>query len=156
MEYIPRDDSESAGEIVLGKAERLMAGMNSAFVDIGRKRSGFLPLTEGSRSFEGNTIRSGDSVIVQIKKEEFGEKGAYLTRDISLPGRYALLMPMNRHIGISSRVQDPETRERLRKTGEDIAQGEFGLILRAAAAEARAEEVEAEVSALMEERWNGS
>ena len=151
MEYIPRDDSESAGEIVLGKAERLMAGMNSAFVDIGRKRSGFLPLTEGSRSFEGNTIRSGDSVIVQIKKEEFGEKGAYLTRDISLPGRYALLMPMNRHIGISSRVQDPETRERLRKTGEDIAQGEFGLIMRAAAAEARAEEVEAEVSALMEE-----
>ena len=52
MEYIPRDDSESAGEIVLGKAERLMAGMNSAFVDIGRKRSGFLPLQEAKSSLK--------------------------------------------------------------------------------------------------------
>ena len=89
-------------------------------------------------------------MILQVKKEEIGKKGAFLTRDVTLAGSLAILMPMNRYVGVSSRVQDPETRERLKKTGEEIAGGRFGLVLRNAAEEADAEAVGQEAESLFE------
>ena len=61
VEYIPNDPSDQCGDNLLGKTDRLMPGMNCAFVDIGRKKSGFLPLDENSASFTGGKIRSGES-----------------------------------------------------------------------------------------------
>ena len=86
-EYIPEEREDKCGVILLGKIERMMPGMNCAFVNIGRKKDGFLPLDENSNSFSGITVKSGDMVILQIRKEETGGKGAFLTRDISLPGK---------------------------------------------------------------------
>lgn len=133
VEYIPVMSEEQNGAILLGRTDRLMPGMNCAFVDIGRKRSGFLPLDENSSSFTGERIRSGETMILQIKKEEIGEKGAFLTRDVTLAGSLVILMPLNRYVGVSSRIRGPEVRENLKKTGEKIADGRFGLVMRNAA-----------------------
>ena len=99
VEYISLEENREAGQSgdqVLGRAERMMPGLGCAFVDIGRRRSGFLPLQEDSRSFRGGPVKSGEKFIVQIRKEETGEKGAFLTRDVTLPGTLVILMPMNR------------------------------------------------------------
>lgn len=150
-EYIQEDASQQYGDIVGGRVERLMPGIGCAFVNIGRKKDGFLPLDEMSRSFEGEKLKSGVFIPVQIRKEETGNKGAFLTRDLTLAGRTVLLMPLNRHIGISSRITDEEERKRLRETGEEIADGETGLVLRTAAQEAGTEEIAEEVRSLAEE-----
>ena len=136
VEYIPAAAGDETGQILRGKIERMMPGLEAAFVDIGRKKAGFLPLKENSRSFTGGAIRSGDRVWVQIRKEETGEKGAYLSRDLTIAGSRILLMPMNRHIGVSARITDEETRQRLAETGRRLADGQCGIVMREAAAEA--------------------
>ncbi len=130
VEYIPEDPADQCGDILLGKSDRVMPGMNCMFVDIGRKKSGFLPMDENSESFTGGKMHSGDRILLQVKKEETGSKGAYLTRDITLPGSTVILMPMNRYIGVSNRISDEVIREKLRKTGLEIADGRFGLVMR--------------------------
>lgn len=147
-EYIPVDSSDQYGVILLGKTDRLMPGIQSAFVDIGRKKDGFLPLDENSGSFTGKSVKSGEWYILQIKKEETGNKGAYLTRDVTIPGKYIILMPMNRYIGVSSKISDEMVRGKMRRYGENIAAGQYGLILRNAAAEANEDEIREEASEL--------
>ncbi len=137
VEYIPaRPGSDSSGRILRGKIQRMMPGLNAAFVDIGRSKDGFLPLKENSESFSEPVPRSGDTVLVQIRKEETGNKGAYLTRDISLPGSFLIMMPKNRHIGVSARITDPRLRDRMMETGKNLAGGRFGLVMREASADA--------------------
>jgi len=132
VEYIPYTRQE-AGAVFLGKVERMMPGLDCAFVDIGRKKAGFLPLKENSKTFSGGLLRSGDLIPVQIRKEETGEKGAFLSRDISLAGTFVILMPFNRFTGVSKRIESPEARKRMKKTGEDIAGNRFGIVVREAA-----------------------
>jgi len=151
VEYFPAEQADECGNILLGRVDRMMPGMKCAFVDIGRKRNGFLPLDEESATFTGKPVHSGDKMIMQIKKEETGEKGVFLTRDISLPGRFVILMPMNRYIGVSGRVRNEETRRALKNIGEEIANGKYGLILRNAASETDEEEIRAEAGRLFGE-----
>ena len=80
-------------------------------------------------------------MLVQVKKAPTGEKGAFLTRDITLAGEYVILMPMNRYVGVSARVTDPEERRALQEAGREIAQGRFGLVMRQAAAQAQEGEI---------------
>ena len=148
VEYIPAESDDRSGSVLLGRIDRLMPGMNCAFVDIGRKKNGFLPLDEGSGSFTGGAVRSGETLILQVKKEETGEKGAFLTRDITLPGITVILMPMNRYIGVSSRVTDEAERARLKHLGAAIAGGQFGLVMRNAATEADEDTIRAETNRL--------
>ena len=129
-EFLPGDSGEQAGDILIGRVERMMPGIGGAFVDIGRKKSGFLPLRENSGSFQGKSFASGDRVIVQIRREEHGSKGAFLSRDLALVGENVILMPMNRHIGVSRRIAVPETRAHLAETGRSIAGARFGLVIR--------------------------
>ena len=133
MEYISGDDFGQSGVILAGKVERMMKSLNCAFVDIGRKKNGFLPLQETGGSFTGGAVHSGETLLLQVKKEETGDKGAFLTRDITLPGRLVIIMPMNRYIGVSGRVTDESVRERLKLAGKQIAGGRFGLVMRSAA-----------------------
>ena len=151
VEYIKTDREDRNGCILLGRAERMMPGLQCAFVDIGRKKNAFLPLDENSGSFSGAPVRSGQTLIVQIKKEESGEKGALLTRDIAIPGSYVIVMPMNRYIGVSNRIKDDEVRKRLKKTGASIAEGRYGIVLRNAAADADEETIRKEAEKLYEE-----
>ena len=151
MEYLSDINSGQSGSVLLGKTDRLMPGMNCAFVDIGRKRSAFLPLNEESGSFAGGQVRSGETMILQVKKEETGLKGAYLTRDITLPGTYVILMPMNRYIGVSGRIRDEAVRIRLKEAGKRIADGRFGMVMRNAATEAGEAEIREEAERLFAE-----
>ena len=150
-EYLKRDPKQQYGNILGGTVERMMPGIGCAFVDIGRKTSGFLPLQENSQSFEGESLKSGMRIPVQIRKEETGKKGAFLTRDLTLAGRTVLLMPMNRYIGVSNRITDGDERERTRTIGKEIAGGETGLVLRTAAQHAAPEEIAEEVRQLTAE-----
>ena len=152
VEYLPEQAEQLAGRILLGRVDRIMASLRCAFVDIGRRRSGFLPLEEDSHSFLGSPVRSGDLVLVQIKKEEIGEKGAFLTRDLTLPGKYLILMPLNRHVGVSGRIQEEADRFRMLETGRRLSGGAFGLVMRASSTDADEEELREELDSLRD-RW---
>lgn len=152
VEYLDLREESQYGDIVLAKADRMMRGMECAFVNIGRKKDGFLPLKENSRSFTDGEIHSGDLIAVQIKREETGDKGAFLTRDLTIPGKMIILMPKNRYIGVSGRIQDEKTRERLRETGKRIAGGDWGLVMRAASEKAPENEIRLEFAELLN-RW---
>ena len=147
-EFIPTDPKEQSGDILLGKIDRMMPGMNCAFADIGRKKDGFLPLDEGSHTFQGEKVRSGETMILQIRKEEKGEKGAFLTRDITLAGSLVILMPMNRYIGVSSRIEAEQERVWLQKIGSETAGGRFGLVMRRSATVSSEAEIADETESL--------
>ena len=153
-EYLEKGDISHCGDIVFGTVERMMPGIGSAFVNIGRKRSGFLPLHENSLTFRNETLKSGMKIAVQIRKEEKDEKGAFLSRDLALAGKNVLLMPMNRYIGVSARISDDSERQRLQNTGKKISDGKFGLVMRSASSEADLNEIAAETESL-EKEWRG-
>ena len=150
-EYLRKEKDTQCGDILLGTVERIMPGTGSAFVDIGRKRSGFLPLSENSSSFTGDKLSSGMKIVIQIRKEEIKEKGAFLTRDLTIPGKNILLMPLNRHIGVSARIKDDEKREKMLSTGKEIAGGSFGLVMRSSSLEAEKTDISEEVDSLKKE-----
>ena len=150
VEYIDLNDESKSGDIILAKIDRMMPGIDCAFADIGRKRDGFLPLHENSQSFTGGPFRSGDRIAVQIRCEESGGKGAVLSRDLTIPGRYIILMPLNRYTGVSSRIADERERERLRSIGMEIAEGRFGVVMRASARHAEENAIRAEAETLSE------
>lgn len=124
------------GSIFLGRVERVLPDVRAAFVKIGLKLNGFLPLQEAPSYHHTSgsaSLMSGQEILVQAKKAPKGGKGAFLTRDIALAGQYLLLMPCNRFIGVSKRVENAEDRERARRLGERLADGRFGVIMRHAA-----------------------
>jgi len=134
-----------AGNIYLGKITSVEPSLDAAFVNFGSERHGFLPLKEISREYFANTekksdrpnikdlIKEGQSVMVQVEKEERGNKGAALTTFISLAGSYLVLMPNNpRAGGISRRVEGDE-RDDLRETLNNLPLPEgMGVIVRTA------------------------
>ncbi len=153
VEYMRTDEEQQCGDILLGKAERIMPSLECVFVDIGRKKPGFLPMKERSLTFAGEPVRSGSIIAVQIKKEETGSKGAYLTRDLTLAGKNIILMPMNRYIGVSGRITDEGEKEKLRSLGREIAEGKTGIVMRNASAAADPRDIWEEACELGN-RWN--
>lgn len=151
VEYLPADEDASAEAIYLGRVERVMPGMKAAFVNIGQERAGFLPLEE-RRAKELPKLQTGMSVLVQVRKEAHGEKGAFLSRDISLCGEYVLFSPMNRMAAVSSRITKEKHRKALKELARDISGDEFGLIMRTAAKNAEEAVIRAEVEELRA-RW---
>ena len=154
-EYLPEADlSQGLTEsIYKGRVERVVPGMQAAFVQLGLERNGFLPLAENSKTVVWPGLQSGQDVLVQVKREPVGQKGAFLTRDVTLAGQYVLLMPMNRYIGVSARVTEEEERQALHALGQEIAQEQFGLVMRQAAAQAQEEDIRQEAEALRL-RWS--
>ena len=152
MEFIPSETENISGSILTGRVGRLMPGMNCAFIEIGRKKNGFLPLDEESGSFTGAPVRSGETLLLQVRKEETGEKGAFLTRDVTMAGSLVIVMPMNRYIGVSGRIKEEAVRDQLKQTGTKIAGGRFGLVMRNAAEGADENEIRAEAETLFV-RW---
>lgn len=149
VEYLREDaDAGGAETIYMGRVERVINGMKAAFVDIGQEKNGYLPLEERSKSLPQIKVQSGDRVLVQVKKAPQGEKGAFLTRDITLCGQNVILMPLNRYIGVSSRVEEEDARKTLQTIGKEIADGQFGLVMRAAAVNAPENNIREEVASL--------
>lgn len=150
------------GNIYKGVITRIEPGLEACFVNYGEDRHGFLPFKEVARSFfkEGVDVRSariqdalreGQELIVQVEKEERGNKGAALTTFISLAGRYLVLMPNNPRGGGVSRRVEGEDRQELRDTMEqlDLPQG-MSIIARTAGIGRNVEELQWDLSYLMQ------
>ena len=157
LEYYQENAEEASvvGSVILGRVERVLPDVKAAFVKIGLKLNGFLPLREAEsyhKTCGNESLMSGQEVLVQIKKAPKGGKGAFLTRDIVFPGQYVLLMPCNRFVGLSKRIECPEDRQRAKRLGETIADDRFGVIVRHAALFASEQDVREEAEALWQ-RW---
>jgi ribonuclease G len=146
--YIERPVSQRvAGSIYKGRVENVLPGMQAAFVDIGLERNAFLyvddalPLGEeeddavddGRRPTIKDLLHEKQEVVVQVAKEPIGSKGARVTRQATLPGRYLVMMPMVDYVGVSRRISDDAERERLRGLANDLRPQGTGLIVRTAA-----------------------
>ena len=146
--YVTRQGATSmVGNVYLGRVQNVLPGMEAAFVDIGRGRNGVLYAGEVNyrpEDLEGpaprieNVLKPGQAVMVQITKDPMGGKGARLTAQISLPGRYLVLAPDQELSGISRRLGDNE-RKRLKTILRKVQPAGHGVIVRTAA-EGAAEE----------------
>lgn len=160
LEYDRRAHTGSGlvGTVMLGRVERVLPDVKAAFVNIGRKLNGFLPIRE-SESYHAlngkSPLVTGSDVIVQVKKDEKGGKGAFLSRDIALPGQYLLLLPMSRFVGVSKRIEDPVQHAVAKALGKAVAQDRFGVIIRHAALFARRADVHREAEE-MYESWHSA
>lgn len=160
LEYYEQEAQSLVGAVFVGRVERVLPDVKAAFVKLGLPLNGFLPLRE-SESFHRTCgdapLMSGQEIIVQVRKDPKGGKGAFLTRDVSLPGQYVLLMPRNRFVGMSKRIQGEADRAGAKALGQAIAQDRFGVIVRHAALFASRAEVLEEAEALWAnwQKWEG-
>jgi len=155
--YIERRGARSiVGNIYKGRVDNVLPGLEAAFVDIGLDKNGFLHVDEivlpgvevprrgrGGRSIT-DLLKPGQEVVVQVVKDPLKTKGARLTMELTIAGRYLVFAPNGEGIGVSRRLDDPE-RERLRKQvkGLDLRGG--GVIVRTAAAGAKRSDFEREL-----------
>ncbi|MCX7356011.1 MAG: Rne/Rng family ribonuclease [Alphaproteobacteria bacterium] len=138
------------GNVYLGRIERVLPGLDAAFVDIGLARSGFLARIEG---LDGARLAEGARVLVQATKDGAGEKGAALTMRIALPGRHLVYAPLEHGITLSRRIVDADERKRVGALVAAVAAPEGAYIVRtgaAAAGEADLRDEAAHLSALWE------
>ncbi len=149
------------GNVYLGRVQNVLPSMEAAFVDIGRGRNAVLYAGEvdwDAAGLEGKARRieqalsSGDSVLVQVTKEPVGHKGARLTTQISLPGRFLVYVPGGRATGISRKLPDTE-RKRLKDVLKRIVPDEAGVIIRTASEGTSEEELARDVRRL-QAQWD--
>jgi ribonuclease G len=160
--YLERPGRRSiAGNVYKGTVDNVLPGMEASFVDIGLEKNGFLyvdeivvPELEGRK--HGRRIQElverGQEVLVQAVKDPMGTKGARLTTEISLPGRFLVFVPFGDGIGVSRRLEDDE-RERLKAICKELELPEGGLIVRTAAEGASKQELEGDL-ALLQKLWS--
>ncbi|TMK69562.1 MAG: ribonuclease E [Actinobacteria bacterium] len=149
--YLERPERRSiAGNIYLGTVDNVLPGMEAAFIEIGLEKNGFLyvdeivtPELEGKRHGRKiqDLISRGQTIMVQAVKDPMKTKGARLTTEISLPGRFLVLVPNGEGQGVSRRLDDDE-RQRLKDILKKIAPKDAGVIVRTAAEGASAEDIE--------------
>ncbi len=146
------------GNIYKGTVENVLPGMQAAFVSIGEERNAFLYVDDipqpedgsgkGSRHPIQRLLHVGEAIMVQVMKESFGSKGARLTANITLPGRYLVFMPGLSYVGVSRRIKSQEERDRLKTIVEEIKPSHAGVIIRTAAEGAEAENLENDIQFL--------
>lgn len=144
---VDRNEGIAAEQIYLARADRMLPGMAACFVRLTPRENGFLPFSECRER-----PKSGDRVLVQVKKPPVGEKLAYVTEDIALAGRYAILAPFSPLRTVSKRVTDEETRNRLLAMAKRLAPEGMGLILRHESAGAEEHDIAAEIDSLLQ-KW---
>jgi ribonuclease E len=158
--YVTRAGARSmVGNVYLGRVQNVLPGMEAAFIDVGKGRNAVLYAGEVNYSpedLEGaaprieHVLKSGNSVLVQVTKDPIGGKGARLTAQISMPGRYLVLVPNSDITGISRRLPDEE-RKRLKQILRTIRPEGHGVIIRTAAEDADENALAADLARLLEE-----
>src|SRR5690606_27792833 len=145
-----------AGNVCLGRVQNVLPGMEAAFVDVGRGRNAVLYAGEvnwDAAGLEGKprrielALKPGDTVMVQVTKDPIGHKGARVTSQISLAGRFLVYVPGGGVTGISRKLPDTE-RSRLKKLLREVIPPDAGVIVRTAAEGASEEELRADVERL--------
>ena len=160
----PQDDAmQIIGNIYRGRVKNVLPGMEAAFVDIGTPKNAVLywgdvsydrddiERTPGADRIE-HLLRPGQTMVCQVTKNPIGLKGARLTQEVSLPGRFVVLVPNSETYGISRRLDDNE-RRRLRRILDEVRPEGHGLIVRTAAAGASAEDLARDVAQLVA-KWS--
>lgn len=159
--YLERPEADRiVGNIYRGRVENVLPGMQAAFVDIGTGKNAFLyiddclsPGEEGKNKPAINqVVTQGQEIVVQVSKEPFGTKGARVTTQVSLPGRYGVFMPEVDYIGVSRRIQQESERTRLRNIAAEALQPGEGAIIRTLAEGASQKELTADL-AFLRARW---
>jgi ribonuclease E len=160
----PADDvSQIHGNIYLGKVQNVLPGMEAAFVDIGTPKNAVLyrgdvqydaeDIVEKSANLRiEQMLKARQLMICQVTKNPIGAKGARLTQEVSLPGRFVVLIPNSKTYGISKRLPD-DVRKRLRNILDRVKPAEHGLIVRTAAENATEHELRADMIRLLDQ-WN--
>ncbi len=160
---VAREDSQ-VGRVYKGRVENVFAGMNAAFVDIGLERNGFLCADDASSHLQDldsppaamtrrritDIAKKGQDALVQIVKEVIGTKGARLSTNISLPGRYFVVLPTIPacHVGVSRKITGNEERERLYALAREIVAEKCAVIVRTAAEGCERHELESDWQSL--------
>jgi ribonuclease G len=167
--YIEREE-KVIGSIFKGKVQNVLPGMGAAFVDIGLGRNAFLyvddinkqplnigdvEITHGHSGFTINEkVKKGDDILVQIVKEPRGLKGARISTNISLPGRYLILMPTGKYSGVSRKIESADERNRLKGVMKRIRPDGMATVVRTAAAGVSDGELIADLGVLIR-MWHG-
>jgi ribonuclease E len=156
----PADDIfQIHGNVYIGKVENVLPGMEAAFIDIGTPKNAVLYRGDvqfdpadveekGSQPRIEDVLKEKQLIVCQVTKNPIGHKGARLTQEVSLPGRFVVLVPNSKTFGISKRLPDPE-RKRLRQVLDKAKPKEHGIIVRTAAEDVTGEEIERDVSRLL-------
>jgi ribonuclease G len=167
--YIEREE-KVIGSIFKGKVQNVLPGMGAAFVDIGLGRNAFLyvddinkqplnigdvEITHGHSGFTINEkVKKGDDILVQIVKEPRGLKGARISTNISLPGRYLILMPTGKYSGVSRKIESADERNRLKGVMKRIRPDGMATVVRTAASGVSDGELIADLGVLIR-MWHG-
>ena len=159
----PQDDATQIdGNIYLGRVQNVLPGMEAAFIDIGTPKNAVLYRgdvrydpddVEGGGKKDARIeqmLRAGQSILCQVTKNPIGTKGARLTQEVSLPGRFVVLIPNSDTYGISKRLSDDE-RKRLRRILDEVKPAQHGVIVRTAAEGTTAEELRRDVLRLLKQ-----
>lgn len=151
------EDRSIVGNIYLGRVHNVLPGMEAAFIDIGHQKNAVLYAgevvldeeVEGDRPRIETVLQSGQEILAQVTKDPMRAKGARLTTEISVPGRYLVLVPEADSLGISRRLSDEE-RRRLKDLATGVRPEGYGLIVRTAAEGAEESELARDVKRLLE------
>ena len=157
----PHDDaSQIHGNIYLGRVQNVLPGMEAAFVDIGTPKNAVLyrgdvqfdaeDVEEGGDARIEQILKARQAIVCQITKNPIGAKGARLTQEVSLPGRFVVLIPNSSTYGISKRLSDDE-RKRLRSNLDVVKPAHHGIIVRTAAEGATTDELQRDVTRLVQQ-----
>lgn len=173
--YLERvKDRGITGNIYKGRVVRVLPGMQAAFIEIGLERTAFLHVSDIRAAINGldegepkenqkggpsvtriqDVIKEGQNVMVQVAKEPMGTKGARLTSYVSLPGRYLVLMPTYKRIGVSRRIAEDRERRRLRDIVKSLRPGGYGFIVRTVCEGMRKGDIKADMDFLVR-LWEG-
>lgn len=158
--FVERPEYERmVGDIYKAKVSRVLPGMQAAFIDIGHDQNAFLHFSDVTESYQGHfadfeqendgnnqkrkknngvfdvakKMRKNQDILVQIIKEQIGSKGCRVTTEVSLPGRFVVLIPSHNHIGISKKISNQKERKRLKSIARQILPQNYGLIIRTVA-----------------------
>src|SRR5580698_8378914 len=165
--YVSRiadDTNQIDGNVYRGRVQNVLPGMEAAFIDIGIPKNAVLyrgDVRYDTEDIEGGStqqpriedvLKAGQTILCQVTKNPIGAKGARLTQEVSLPGRFAVLVPNSSAFGISKRLGDTE-RRRLRRIIDEVKPAGHGMIVRTAAEGVSADELQRDVETLLEQ-WN--
>ncbi len=159
LEFFMNEGEQLVGDILLGKVDSIIQSIDAAFVSIGKNRNGFIHVTDLTikdvkRKINiKNYLRPKQNILVQIAKEATGTKGPRLTGMLTIPGKYMVLTPYERKVGISKKITDSFERDRLIYISKKICQSGYGIIVRTEAMGQSEEALKEDLDYLLK-RWH--
>ncbi len=139
-----------AGSIFKAKVKRMVKSLSGVFLDLGMEKEAFMPVKDYLTNGASGPPKEGDYLLVQMKREPMGEKGAKVSCRVSLPGKYIVYLPSSGQVHVSSKIGSLERREALKKFLEGILENNEGAIVRTSAKEADEEVIKFELLHLRE------